>query len=51
MTYNFVPATDVPCSKVDVLVSDSFYIEACRRQTKKIRIRQGDSTIDAQNKT
>ena len=31
-TYNFVPAIDVPRSKVDVLVSDSFYIEACRRK-------------------
>ena len=32
MTYNFVPATDIPHSKVDVLVSDSLHIEACRRK-------------------
>jgi len=32
MAYNFVPATDVPRSKVDILVSDSFHIEACRRK-------------------
>ena len=31
-TYNFVSATDVPRSKVNILVSDSLHIEACRRK-------------------
>ena len=28
MTHNLVPSTDIPRSEVDILVADSFYIEA-----------------------